>query len=137
MSAGEVLPSVTTAISVVVDSAIVGSDALLKTCYWFSRDFHHEINRLGDHSVQVHLLPKKSATAETIAQAKEDFLNTAIDFELRSRVEAKTSKIRELILAKAFSESGVLEDQPVGVFADSVEEHNPDGLFKILSSGDF
>ena len=69
------------AISVVVDSAIVGNDALLKTCYWFSRDFHHEINRLSDDSVQVQLLPKKSATADTIARAQEDFLNTAIDFE--------------------------------------------------------
>jgi hypothetical protein len=55
-----------------------------------------------------------------------------MDFALREKIEAKTSSIRDLLLAKAFSESGVLEDQPVGVFGDAVEEMKPDSMFKIL-----
>jgi hypothetical protein len=57
-----------------------------------------------------------------------------MDFALREKIEAKTSDIRDLLLAKAFSESGVLEDQPEGVFGDKVEESKPDGMFKILSN---
>jgi hypothetical protein len=57
-----------------------------------------------------------------------------MDFALREKVEAKTSGIRDLLLAKAFSESGVLEDRPEGVFGDKVEEAKPDGIFKILSN---
>jgi sulfatase maturation enzyme AslB (radical SAM superfamily) len=57
-----------------------------------------------------------------------------MDFALREKIEAKTSGIRDLLLAKAFSESGVLEDQPEGVFGDAVEEMKPDGMFKILSN---
>jgi hypothetical protein len=57
-----------------------------------------------------------------------------LDFALRERVEAKTSGIRDLLLAKAFSESGVLEDEPEGVFGDTIEESNPDSMFKILGN---
>jgi hypothetical protein len=49
-------------------------------------------------------------------------------------VTAKTSEVRDLLLAKAFSESGVLEEEPQGVFGDPIEESKPDGMFKILGS---
>jgi hypothetical protein len=55
-----------------------------------------------------------------------------MDFALREKIEAKTSGIRDLLLAKAFSESGVLEDAPEGVFGDAVEEAKPDSMLKIL-----
>ena len=58
----------------------------------------------------------------------------AMDFALREHVTSKTSGVRDLLLAKAFSESGVLEEQPQGVFGDSLEEAKPDGMFKILSN---
>jgi hypothetical protein len=57
-----------------------------------------------------------------------------MDFALREKIDAKTSGIRDILLAKAFSESGVLEDAPEGVFGDMVEETKPDGMFKILSN---
>lgn len=56
-----------------------------------------------------------------------------MDFSLRDQITAKTGEIRDLLLAKAFSESGVLEDQPEGSFEDSVEEEKADSMFKILS----
>jgi hypothetical protein len=59
---------------------------------------------------------------------------SAMDFALRERVTAKTSEVRDLLLAKAFSESGVLEEEPQGVFGDPIEESKPDGMFKILGS---
>lgn len=124
-------------IVVILDAAIIGKDAVLKTCYWFSRDFNHEIVMSNDARIEVRLSHKKSARPEAIASAQDDFLVTATDFELRSRMEAKTANIRELILAKAFAESAVFEDEPEGVFADAVEENKSEGLFNILSAGQF
>ena len=63
-----------------------------------------------------------------------DFCNSLLDFELRRQIDTETAPIRELILAKAFSESGVLEDEPQGTIADPVEAKKPNRLVKIVGS---
>ena len=117
-----------------IDRAIVSADALLKTCYWFSRDFVCEMRNRNERMADVFLTPRNPATAADLASAKDAFITSAMDFALREKIDAKTSGIRDLLLAKAFSESGVLEDQPEGVFGDAVEEAKPDGMFTILGN---
>jgi len=117
-----------------VNLTIISVEALLKTCHWFSRDFVCEIRNRNEHIAEVILTPRSPASAADLASAKDAFNTSAMDFALREKIEAKTSGIRDLLLAKAFSESGVLEDQPEGLFGDKVEEMKPDGMFKILSS---
>ncbi|MGA2909109.1 MAG: His-Xaa-Ser system protein HxsD [Terracidiphilus sp.] len=116
-----------------IDLAIIGAEALLKTSYWFSRDFVCEIRNRDDKVAEVCLTPRSSMLASDLASVKDAFTTSAMDFALREKIDAKTSGIRDLLLAKAFSESGVLEDQPAGVFGDAVEESKPDGMFRILS----
>jgi His-Xaa-Ser system protein HxsD len=117
-----------------INLTVISAEALLKTCHWFSRDFAFEIRSRSEHLVDVILTPRSAASTSDLALAKESFNNSAMDFALREKIEAKTSGLRDLILAKAFSESGVLEDQPEGMFGDKVEEEKPDGMFKILSN---
>lgn len=117
-----------------VDLAIVSTEALLKTCYWFSRDFVCDIRNRSETGAELWLTPRSPATDPELASAKDAFMTSAMDFALRERIEAKTSGIRDLLLAKAFSESGVLEDGPLGVFGDAVEEAKPDGIFTILGN---
>jgi His-Xaa-Ser system protein HxsD len=117
-----------------VDLSTVSTEALLKTCYWFSRDFVCDIRNRNEKGAEVWLTPRSPATDPELASAKDAFLTSAMDFALREKIEAKTSGIRDLLLAKAFSESGILEDEPLGVFGDSVEEAKPDGMFKILGN---
>ena len=112
----------------------ISSDALLKTCHWFSRDFICEIRNRNEHIADVYLTPRNAASVSDLELARDAFNTSAMDFALREKIEAKTSGIRDLLLAKAFSESGVLEDQPEGVFGDNVEEMKPNGMFKILSN---
>ena len=117
-----------------VGLSIVSPEALLKTCYWFSRDYVCEIKNQSESVANV-LLSPRSVTSEFNPNSTRDaFLTSALDFALREKIEAKTSGIRDLLLAKAFSESGVLEDEPEGVFGDKIEESNPDSMFKILSN---
>ena len=117
-----------------IDRSVVSAEALLKTCYWFTRDFVCEIRNRNEHVAEVFLTPRNPASAFELASAKNAFTTSAMDFALREKIEAKTSGIRDLLLAKAFSESGVLEDLPEGVFGDTVEEMKPGGMFKILSN---
>ena len=117
-----------------INLAFISAEALLKTCHWFSRDFVCEIRNRNEHMADVILTPRSTASAADLALARDAFNASAMDFALREKIEAKTSGIRDLLLAKAFSESGVLEDRPEGVFGDRVEEMKPDGMFKILGN---
>jgi His-Xaa-Ser system protein HxsD len=117
-----------------IDRSIVSVEALLKTCYWFSRDFVCEIRNRNENVADVFLTPRTPASASELAAARDAFSTSALDFALRERIEGRTSGIRDLLLAKAFSESGVLEDQPSGVFGDKIEESKPEGMFKILGN---
>jgi His-Xaa-Ser system protein HxsD len=116
-----------------INLAIISAEALLKTCYWFSRDFVCEIHNRDEKLAEVSLTPRSPMSASDLSSAKDAFTTSALDFALREKIDAKTSGIRDLLLAKAFSESGVLEDQPAGVFGDTIEESKPDGMFKILN----
>jgi His-Xaa-Ser system protein HxsD len=111
---------------------LVSEEALLKTCYWFSRDFSFDIQQDGDFSI-ISMTPKAPSPL-SLADARDSFMSNALDFALRERVTAKTADVRDLMIAKAFSESGVLEEMPHGVFGDSIEEAKPDGMFKILGA---
>lgn len=120
-------------VSIAFDLAFVSAEALLNTCHWFSRDFTCDLRKKGDAAAEVVLSPRDPAALFDPDATKGAFMTSAIDFALREKIEAKTSGIRDLLLAKAFSESGVLEDSPEGVFGDAIEEAKPDGMFKILS----
>ena len=121
-------------VSVEIDLAFVSADAVLKACHWFSRDYACDLRRKGDVAAEVVLVPRNSSAAFDPLAVKDAFMTSAIDFALREKIEAKTSGIRDILLAKAFAESGVLEDSPEGVFGDAIEEAKPDGMFKILST---
>jgi His-Xaa-Ser system protein HxsD len=128
----ELNPEPDTSTPLRISHDLVSIEAVLKTCYWFSRDFVCDVQEDGSGHSLVSLKPKPSSTAPLI-EARESFMAHALDFALRERVTAKTIDVRDLLLAKAFSESGVLEEKPQGVFGDPLEEAKPDGMFKILS----
>lgn len=121
-------------VSIEFDLAFVSAEALLKACHWFSRDYTCNLRRKSDDAVEIVLALRNPAVPFDPAMVKDAFVTSAIDFALREKIEVKTSGVRDLLLAKAFSESGVLEDSPEGVFGDAIEEAKNDGMFKILSN---
>lgn len=118
------------AIEIELDGSFFSSETILKTCYWYSRHFAFALENLSADRVLVTLRPKDAGAS--MEHVHGDFLAAATDFSLRERIEARTSGIREILLAKAFAESGVLEDSPTGIFVDQVESEKSDSLFKIL-----
>lgn len=118
------------------DRSVFGEEIILKACYWLSRDFSCEIASVGPETLDVTIKPREKLSAELLSSAKDALVHHVADFALREKIDAKTAGIRDLLLAKAFSESGVFEDSPSGVFGDKVEEQKPRGMFKILSNSE-
>lgn len=116
-----------------VSTSLVSMEALLKTCYWFSGTFVCDVSDAGNNESIVSL-KSKADSQESTQDVRERFTAQAMDFAVRERVALKTADVRDLLLAKAFSESGVLEEPPQGVFGDPIEEEKPDGMFRILSN---
>ena len=124
-------------IALEIDRGLVSAEALLKASYWFSRDFVCEIRNRNDQIVEVVLRPRNPASVVDTASIQDSFITSAMDFALREKIDGKTSGVRDLLLAKAFSEAGVLEDEPQGIFGDAVEEAKPESMFKILGTPRF
>jgi His-Xaa-Ser system protein HxsD len=102
-------------------------EAALKAAYWFTKDLHIEFPPSEtEHLFEVVLRAKcPTPTLDNPAPKKlnelvSEFRNALIDSELRIQVQRETSGIRELLLAKAFAEAGVMESSPPGAFSDPV-----------------
>jgi His-Xaa-Ser system protein HxsD len=123
-----------------LDPRIYSKEAILRACYWYSNVAYIHAPDSPEGRLVVHVRLKQVVpTLENpkpiaIEDLVGEFCNSLLDFELRRQVEAETGHIRELILAKAFSESGVLEDQPPGTVGDPIENDKPSSLVQIMNT---
>jgi len=120
-----------------LDPRIYTREAILKASYWHTNTAYIVLPESSDDHLIVKIRLKHSGpTLEnpkpiTLGEFVGEFCNSLVDFELRRQVEVETAPIRQLILAKAFSESGILEDEPPGTIADPVDNNNPSSLIQI------
>jgi His-Xaa-Ser system protein HxsD len=109
-----------------VKKSIYSKPAILRACYWMNRDMHFRIDEGTD---TFHITATLQNTVPTLAEPRPKtfdellpiFFDTLNDSQLRVDIQAETAQVRELIIAKAFAESGVLEDPPPGTFDDPVD----------------
>jgi His-Xaa-Ser system protein HxsD len=102
-------------------------EAALKAAYWFTKDLHIEFPPSpSEESFTVVLRLKEALPSlenpapKSLDHFASEFRNALIEAELRVQVQRETSMVRELVLAKAFAEAGVLESAPSGSFSDPV-----------------
>lgn len=130
-----------TSATIQLNPRVYSKEAVLRTSYWFTDIAYIRMPESPEDRLIVRVEMKQSAPTlanpkpATIHDFVGEFCNALIDFELRRQVEAETASVRQLILAKAFSESGVLESDPPGVVADPVESAKPSSLGQIMSPG--
>jgi len=114
-------------------------EAILRAASWLSNAAFIQVPDSSDSKFVV--LIRQKHTTPTLEVPKQvnidelvgEFCNSVLEFELRQQVQAETTQIRQIILAKAFSESGVLEDLPPGSALDPVEQAKPSGFVKIIN----
>lgn len=127
-----------------IDSRLFSREAVLRALYWFSKDLYSEVS-FSEDRVQLQVRLRLKQSVPTLENPKPPDLGTLIaefrtalvDSELRVQIQKETAGVRELILAKAFSEAGVLEDAPPLTYEDPVLASRPKektgSLLKILS----
>ena len=120
-----------------LDPRIYSREAILRASYWHTNTAYIVLPESSDESLILKIRLKQSGPSLenpkpiTLAEFVGEFCNSLLDFELRRQVEAETATVRQLILAKAFSESGILEDEPSGTIADPVDSKNANSLVQI------
>ncbi len=124
--------------TIYLDPRIYSKEAVLKASYWSTGIAYVRLPEPADNRliIQIELKNRVPSLANprpiTIEEFVKEFCNSLLDFELRRAVEIETGQVRQLIVAKAFSESGVLEDEPPGTIADPVELRKPARLVQII-----
>jgi His-Xaa-Ser system protein HxsD len=118
-------------LTLTLDSRQFSREAALKAAYWFSKDLYIDFPPSAtEHLFEVVLRAKyptptlDNPAPNTLDELASEFRNALIDSELRIQVQRETSGVRELLLAKAFAEAGVLESSPSGSFSDPVLVHS-------------
>lgn len=111
-------------VDVTFDSAAYSITAIQKAAYRFGNLCYIRIETTIDGRVSVQLTPKATVTSpESLAG---DLRNEVLDQHLREVVAEETGRVRDLILAQAFSavslidaigESGDAVDDPLGIRA--------------------
>jgi His-Xaa-Ser system protein HxsD len=124
------------AVAFTVDQRVYSVEAVLRTAYWFTDRAYIFISTPAEHTLRVHLKTKpvtlEAPHQESIDEIAGEFSNALLDNQLRESVEERTGKIRELLVAKAVAEAGVLaDDSPPGTPNDPVADKEHANLTQI------
>lgn len=122
-------------LTIEVDPRIYSIPAVLRTAYWFTDRAYIFVSESGEHTLQVQFKNKpptlESPVVHSLADIAGEFGNALLDHQLREEIEARTGKIRELLVLKALGEADVTRELPPGSPNDSVAERDNADLVRI------
>jgi His-Xaa-Ser system protein HxsD len=104
-----------------IDGTMFSREVVLKCLYWFGDKFHAKVE-LQDHSTYyITLRPLDSINLkdEDLEFYLQKLERDVVDFNLREIVNKETKNIRDLLVAKAFS-NGEFDESPPGDASDLV-----------------
>ena len=99
-------------ITVKFDSRVFTLTAIKKAAYKYLDSFVCDI-RILDNEVRCLLSFTTSISKEACAQLVDDFKKEVLDQDLREKLKAETEPVRNLILAHAFSRTGIVGNEQV------------------------
>lgn len=106
-------------IIVFADTSLYSKDSIFKCLYWYGDKYHVNVSFADSNTYKISLKTMSDnhisiEQAEKILQKLERDL---IDFNLRDIVTKETKNIRDLLIAKAFS-NGEFDELPPGEISD-------------------
>ena len=108
-------------IVVYANTSLYSKDSIFKCLYWYGDKFHTNVSFADSDTYRVSV--KSSATNSLPPQELENLLlkleRDLVDFNLRDIVTKETQNVRDLLIAKAFS-NGELDELPPGDVSDPV-----------------
>ncbi|MDR7128018.1 His-Xaa-Ser system protein HxsD [Algoriphagus sp. 4150] len=111
-------------IKVLIDANLYDLGVVQKTFYWYLKDYAVTVKPIPENNIQIVLqkleVPLTNSDIENlIIRMKQDLF----DFTLRNRIHLETKNVRDLIIAKAFSNSDEFDEIPPGTLRDTVDEN--------------
>ncbi len=106
---------------VYADSLLFSKDAIFKCLYWYGGDFQTNVSLVGSgiYKITLRTLVQTKYNTEDLDKILLKLERDLIDFNLRDIVSKETKSIRELLIAKAFS-NGEFDENPIGEVTDPV-----------------
>ena len=108
-------------INVFVDASLFSTEVIFKCLYWYGEKFHTTVNLIDSQTFSILLKPLGIVgTNETeLDSYLQKFERDLIDYRLRGIVTKETQNVRDLLVAKAFS-NGEFDEEPPGDVSDPV-----------------
>jgi His-Xaa-Ser system protein HxsD len=89
--------------NIVIDSSLYDLEAINTACYAFTSDYHILATRKDETFIIVIFELKNKTSLRDISEDIKEFINAVIDHQVRLRLDRANGKIRDLIVAHAFS----------------------------------
>ena len=108
-------------ITVFVDSSLFSKDAIFKCIYWYGDKFHTDVSLVDQnkYKLTLKLQVEDSLSDQELRLYLLKLQRDLIDFNLRDIVTKETKNVRDLLIAKAFS-NGEFDEKPPGEISDPV-----------------
>lgn len=106
-------------ISFRLDSRIFSKNGIMKCVYWYSDEFQIDITFVDEFFFKIEFTSNKDLSKENLNKIGRKVNQEFIDYNLRDIVKNETNTIRELIIAKAFS-NGEFDEDPKGNLVDPI-----------------
>jgi len=108
-------------IFVFVDGKLFSKQTILKCLYWYGDKFHtnYFLDEKGNFSISLKPLAISNVKPDELELYLQKMERDLIDFQLRDTIVKETHNIRDLLVAKAFS-NGEFDEVPPGDVSDPV-----------------
>ncbi len=106
-------------ITVIADSSIFSKEAVLKCLYWYGDKYHTNVALTTDGGYSIKVRAATKVSDEEFSLLRQKLERDLVDFQLRDTISKETHNIRELLVAKAFS-NGEFDQEPPGDVSDPV-----------------
>jgi len=108
-------------IIVFANSSLYSKDSLFKCLYWYGDKFHTNVSFADSNTYRISVKPISSnqLSKEELDTLMQKLERDLIDFNLRDIVTKETQNVRDLLIAKAFS-NGEYDEMPPGDVSDPV-----------------
>lgn len=99
-------------------ASLFSKEAVFKCLYWYGDKFVTSVDLIGE-TYEIELTPGNEVSQDDLPLYQHKLSRDLIDFNLRDIVVKETQNVRDLLVAKAFS-NGEFDEEPVGDVADPV-----------------
>ncbi len=108
-------------VKIYLDAKLFSKDSVFKCLYWYGNKYHTNFSLENPEKYCITIKPMSNDLLDDITleglllQVEKDL----IDFNLRDIVTKETQNLRDLLIAKAFS-NGEFDELPIGEISDPV-----------------